>query len=216
MGRICKLPLPVDSQAMPVRLSLIKDTVADCTRNRCLNAESPRPIDPGPPMLQHQYHFGRGRSSRNGTGNTIHEPPYNTLVIRLGAVQTWSFIDNSFLNCKQRRTVVTRYAETKTSSQAIWLDDVNVIANCWQCCHNDGMTVQITIRGVPDEVRDELAARAALRGQSMQEYLRGELERIATKPSVEVWLERVQERKAAYGTQVTANDIVEARDQDRR
>ena len=65
-------------------------------------------------------------------------------------------------------------------------------------------------------MRDELAARAALRGQSMQEYLRGELERIATKPSVEVWLERVQERKAAYGTQVTANDIVEARDQDRR
>ena len=77
------------------------------------------------------------------------------------------------------------------------------------------MTVQITIRGVPDEVRDELAARAALRGQSMQEYLRGELERIATKPSVEVWLERVQERKAVYRTQVTAADILEARDRDR-
>ena len=77
------------------------------------------------------------------------------------------------------------------------------------------MAVQITIRGVPDEVRDELAARAALRGQSMQEYLRGELERIATKPSVEVWLERVQERKAVYGTQVTAADILEARDRDR-
>ena len=77
------------------------------------------------------------------------------------------------------------------------------------------MTVQITIRGVPDEVRDELAARAALRGQSMQEYLRGELERLAAKPSVEVWLERVQERKAAYGTRVTSADILEARDKDR-
>ena len=64
-------------------------------------------------------------------------------------------------------------------------------------------------------MRDELAARAALRGQSMQEYLRGELERIATKPSVETWLDRVQERKAAYGTQVTAADILGARDQDR-
>jgi plasmid stability protein len=78
------------------------------------------------------------------------------------------------------------------------------------------MAVQITIRGVPEEVRDELAARAALRGQSMQEYLRGELERIASKPSVEAWLQRVQERKAAYGTQVSAAEILEARDQDRR
>ena len=92
---------------------------------------------------------------------------------------------------------------------------VLVIAFCCQCCHNSVMTVQITIRGVPDEVRDELAARAALRGQSMQEYLRGELERIATKPSVEAWLERVQERKAVYRTEVTAADILEARDRDR-
>jgi hypothetical protein len=50
----------------------------------------------------------------------------------------------------------------------------------------------------------------------MQEYLRGELERIASKPSVEAWLQRVQERKAAYGTQVSAAEILEARDQDRR
>ena len=77
------------------------------------------------------------------------------------------------------------------------------------------MTVQITIRGVREEVRDELAARAALRGQSMQEYLRGELEQLASKPSVEAWLERVQERKAAYGTQVTAADILETRNRDR-
>ena len=78
------------------------------------------------------------------------------------------------------------------------------------------MTVQITIREVPDEVRDELAARAALRGQSMQEYLRGELERLASKPSVEAWLDRVQERKAVYRTRVSADEITEARDQDRR
>lgn len=78
------------------------------------------------------------------------------------------------------------------------------------------MAVQITIRGVPEEVRDELAARAALRGQSMQEFLRGELERLASKPSVEQWLDRVQERKAAYGTRLTAEEILEARDLDRR
>ena len=35
--------------------------------------------------------------------------------------------------------------------------------------------VAITIRDVPDEVRDELAARAARSGQSLQEYLRAVL-----------------------------------------
>ena len=34
------------------------------------------------------------------------------------------------------------------------------------------MAVQITIRDVPDKVRDELAARAARQGKSMQEFLR--------------------------------------------
>ena len=61
-----------------------------------------------------------------------------------------------------------------------------------------------------------MAARAALRHQSMQEYLRGELERLAAKPSIAAWLERVQERKAAYGTQLSAAEILEARDQDRK
>ena len=32
------------------------------------------------------------------------------------------------------------------------------------------MAVQITIRGVPEAVRDELAVRAALQRQSMQEF----------------------------------------------
>ena len=72
---------------------------------------------------------------------------------------------------------------------------------------------RITIRGVPEEVRDELAARASLRGQSMQEYLRGELVRLAFKPSVEVWLERVQEGKAVLGTQVMAAETLGVREQ---
>ena len=48
------------------------------------------------------------------------------------------------------------------------------------------MSVQITIRGVPQDVRDKIAARAAAKGQSMQEYLLGELARLAAKPSIEV------------------------------
>ncbi len=77
------------------------------------------------------------------------------------------------------------------------------------------MGVQITIRGVPEAVRDELAVRAALKRQSMQEFLRGELERIASRPSVEVWLQEVRERKAAMGTRVPTSAILAARDADR-
>ena len=78
------------------------------------------------------------------------------------------------------------------------------------------MPVQITIRGVPEEVRDELAVRAALRRQSMQEFLRGELERIASRPSVEMWLQAVRDRKAAADRHISPSDILSARDHDRR
>ena len=77
------------------------------------------------------------------------------------------------------------------------------------------MAVQITIRGVPEAVRDELAVRAALQRQSMQEFLRGELERIASRPSVDEWVREIRERKAAYGTNVPASAILAARDADR-
>ena len=78
------------------------------------------------------------------------------------------------------------------------------------------MSVQITIRNVPDDVRDELAARAALEHKSMQEYLRGELERIARRPSVEQWLATVRERKKASSARVSVEDILAYRDADRR
>ena len=77
------------------------------------------------------------------------------------------------------------------------------------------MPVQITIRDVPEEVRDQLAVRAALRRQSMQQFLRGELERIASRPSVDEWLQGVRRRKEAAGTRVTPSTILRARDADR-
>ena len=77
------------------------------------------------------------------------------------------------------------------------------------------MAVQITIRGVPESVRDELASRAALQRQSMQEFLRGELERIASRPSVDEWVREVRERKVAYRTRVPSSAILAARDADR-
>ena len=78
------------------------------------------------------------------------------------------------------------------------------------------MAVKITIRNVPEEVRDELASRAALKRQSMQEYLLGELERIASLPTIETWVNEVRHRVEAAGTVVTAEEILAARDADRK
>ena len=78
------------------------------------------------------------------------------------------------------------------------------------------MAVQITIRDVPAAVRDELAARAALQGKSMQEYLRAELERLAARPPVEKVLAQIRERKATAGTRLSPAEILAPRDADRR
>jgi plasmid stability protein len=78
------------------------------------------------------------------------------------------------------------------------------------------MSVQITIRDVPEKVRDELAARAALEGKSMQEYLHAELRRMVSRPSIDSWLQQVRKRKRATQSQVPAEQILKARDADRR
>jgi plasmid stability protein len=78
------------------------------------------------------------------------------------------------------------------------------------------MSVQITIRHVAPEVRDELAARAARQGKSMQEFLRAELERIARTPPIDEVVERIRERKAAAATRIPPEEILTQRDADRR
>jgi plasmid stability protein len=67
----------------------------------------------------------------------------------------------------------------------------------------------ILIRDVPDEVRAELAARAARNGQSMQEFLRSTLVARTAKPSPDEWVRRVNERLAAFeGPGPTREQIV--------
>lgn len=61
------------------------------------------------------------------------------------------------------------------------------------------MAKSITIRDVPDETAAELAARAALTGRSMQEYVRARLVEMAGAPDADVWLARVREHKRATG-----------------
>jgi antitoxin FitA len=78
------------------------------------------------------------------------------------------------------------------------------------------MTVAITIREVPDDVRDELAARAARANQSLQEYLRGMLIESASRPPVADVLARARARVEVTGSRVDAASILAARDADRR
>ncbi len=77
------------------------------------------------------------------------------------------------------------------------------------------MPVKLTIRGVPKAVHDELAARAALQRKSMEEFLRGELERIASRPSIDAWLRDVRAGKEAAGARIPPSAILRARDADR-
>jgi antitoxin FitA len=78
------------------------------------------------------------------------------------------------------------------------------------------MAVAITVRDVPDEVRDELAARAARAGKSLQEYLRGMLVETASRPPVEDVIARARARVGATGSRTDARAILAARDADRR
>lgn len=78
------------------------------------------------------------------------------------------------------------------------------------------MSVAVTVRDVPDEVRDELAARAARAGQSLQEYLRGMLVDAAGRPPVADVIARARARVDATGVRADAESILAARDADRR
>ena len=78
------------------------------------------------------------------------------------------------------------------------------------------MPVQITIRNVPDEIRDRISEHAASRRQSMQQFLLGELERMAQEPdsanreSNREILDRARKRLAITGTRLSAETIVNA------
>lgn len=78
------------------------------------------------------------------------------------------------------------------------------------------MATSITIRDVPDRTRDELAARAAASGRSLQEYLRAQLIELAARPDVETVLARIAERVRRTGTRLPKDRILAHRDADRR
>ena len=74
----------------------------------------------------------------------------------------------------------------------------------------------MTIRDVPDETRAELAARAALAGQSLPEHVRSQLVALAQRPSPDVLWNRVRRRLQATGTELPGDAIRELGGEDRR
>jgi len=91
-----------------------------------------------------------------------------------------------------------------------------MIALQQQSHHNAAMPKSITIRDIPDETSEELAARAALTGRSLQEYLRARLVELANTPDAEVWMARVRARKAATGGSIVVERVLAHRDADRK
>ena len=77
------------------------------------------------------------------------------------------------------------------------------------------MPKSITIRNVPDDTRDKLAARAARTGRSLQEFLRAQLMELAERPDPEELLARIRERKASTGSSLPKERILAHRDADR-
>jgi hypothetical protein len=101
---------------------------------------------------------------------------------------------------------------TTTSDPAL----PTVAAFCSDCRYSAGMATSITIRHVPQDVRNTLAARAAKDGRSLQEYMLDQVIRLAAKPSIHDLVDDVRRRKQRTPRQVTRKMILEARDADRR
>lgn len=74
----------------------------------------------------------------------------------------------------------------------------------------------ITIRDVPESARDELAARAARSGRSLQEYLRVHLLDVVSRPDPQALAHRIAERKARTMSTLSSDAILASRDADRR
>jgi plasmid stability protein len=85
----------------------------------------------------------------------------------------------------------------------------------WRHTQQNAAMPSITVRDVPSEVRDELAARAARSGRSLQEHLRAELIELARKPSVHDVLERARARTRTTSSRLAADRILDLRDADR-
>lgn len=70
----------------------------------------------------------------------------------------------------------------------------------------------IQVRDVPDEVHGTLKARAAREGMSLSDYIKGELERAAARPSMREWLDLTRQAMPVRARRSSAQVIRELRD----
>jgi antitoxin FitA len=71
----------------------------------------------------------------------------------------------------------------------------------------------LLVRDIPDDVHAALQRRAERRGQSLQQFLAGELRRLAERPSVDEVLERIERHRGGrIGLQQAADDLAAERE----
>ena len=90
-----------------------------------------------------------------------------------------------------------------------------MLENRCRCMQNACMKT-ITIRDVSEATHAEVLARAKAKGQSMQEFLLALIDQEMSQPDVDVVLARIRERKEKSSNSPTAEEILSARDADRR
>jgi antitoxin FitA len=80
--------------------------------------------------------------------------------------------------------------------------------NMFEACDNvPRMSKMIQIRHVPDDLHRKLKVRAAEKGMSLSDYLRGEIEVIASRPTMEELVERLR-KLPPVETDVDAAELI--------
>lgn len=69
----------------------------------------------------------------------------------------------------------------------------------------------LQVRNVPEDVRRTLKARAASSGKSLSEYVLGELEKLAERPTLDELTERIRARGSYEPGRSAADVLAEAR-----
>ena len=79
--------------------------------------------------------------------------------------------------------------------------------------HTESMP-NVLVRDLPDDVHAVLQRRAQAKGQSLQQYLTGELTGLAAQPSVDELFDRISRRKGGkVGFRAAVEDLDAGRDE---
>ena len=78
------------------------------------------------------------------------------------------------------------------------------------------MSLEVTIRGLSEDVYASLSAKAAMQEKSLEDYLHGELQRIAQTLSAKEWLEEVRKIREREPSHVSSEVIVRMLREDRK